>query len=138
MVSTLAGLVGGLLGAIVTAATGTVATDDPLPATVAWAKYFGDGVPTGYERRGAVVHLLYGGVAGVLFVAVVGVLGLDISTLGEAVLWAVGWAAVLFVVAVGFWLRVMVGETPDLRSLAELAGGHLVYGIVLGLAVYAL
>jgi len=138
MVSTLAGLLGGLLGAIVTGVAAMVATDEPIPATVVWAKYLGDGVPAGYERRGAVIHLFYGAVAGALFVVLAGGAGLGIGTLGGALLWAVGWSAVLLVVAVGFWQRVMVGGVPEPRPLAELAGGHLVYGVVLGLTVYAL
>lgn len=138
MVSTLAGLLGGLLGAIVSGAAATVATDEPIPATVVWAKYLGDGVPAGYERRGVVVHVLYGAITGVLFAALAGVFGFGVGTLGETLLWAVGWSALLLVVAVGFWQRVMIGEIPAARPLAELAGGHLVYGVVLGLTVYAL
>lgn len=138
MPSTLAGLVAGLLGAIVTGAAAATVTDEPLSATVVWAKYLGDGVPAGYERRGAVVHAVYGALAGVVFAWLAGAFGLATTTPGSAVLWAVVWAAVLWVVAVGVWLRTIVGAEVDGRTLAEEAGGHLLYGVALGFFVFLL
>ena len=129
----LGGLVGGLLGAVVTGVAMRAAIDEPAPSATVWAMYFGDGDPTHYESEGLVVHAVYGALAGAVFVSFAGSLSLRIGTLGDAILWALVWSAVLAVIAVGFWSMVIVGDVPDDRSLAELGAVHAMFGIVLGL-----
>ena len=136
MATILSGLVGGLLGAIVSAALKRAAGAEPAPSATVWAMYFGDGEPDHYELEGTVVHVLYGAGAGALFALLAGSLSLGLATAGDALLWAVVWAAVLAVIAVGFWGIVFIGEAPDPRGLAEHGAGHLVFAVVLGLWVY--
>lgn len=135
MATIASGLVGGLLGAVAVAALTTVRGNDPALSAVVWAKYLGDGDPAHYETQGRVVTLAYGAVAGVLFVAVAGAFSLGVADLGSAALWAVGWSLVLFAIAVGFWTRLLVGDRPDTRELAETGTVHLAFGVVLGLVV---
>ena len=135
MATILGGLVGGLLAAVVTGAAMRAAIDDPPASATVWAMYFGDGDPSHYESRGLLAHVLYGAGAGAVFVLFAGSLSLGLGTVGDALLWALVWSAVLGVIAVGFWSMLMIGETPDGRGLAELAGVHLVFGVVLGLWV---
>ena len=135
MVTTLSGLVGGLLGAVAVAGAARALEVEPWPSATVWAMYLGDGQPEGYETAGLAVHVVYGTLAGGLFVALVGEPGSP--TLGAALLWSVGWGLVLAVVAVGLWLRVLIGEVPDPEGLARLAGLHILYGVVLGLVIYA-
>lgn len=136
MATILSGLVGGLLGAIASAALRRAAGDEPAPSATVWAMYFGDGEPEHYALQGAVVHVLYGALAGGLFALSAGSLSLGLATAADALLWAVVWAAVLAVIAVGFWGMVLIGETPDPRGVAELGAVHLAFAVVLGLFVY--
>lgn len=138
MATMLSGLLGGLVGAVATGAMLLATGDEPSPAAVVWAKYLGDGDPANYETHGLAVHLVYGAVAGVLFVAVAGALSLGVGTLGGALLWAVVWAAVLVVVAAGFWMKVALGADPDTEALSAMGLLHLVYGVALGVVVYLL
>lgn len=135
MATLLAGVVGGLLGSVLTGAMMMATSDDPSPAAVVWAKYFGDGDPTGYETHGTVVHLVYGAVAGAVFVALAGALGLGVATLTGALLWAIVWSAVLVAVAAGFWMLVVLGVQPDPEALVPMGAMHLVFGVALGLVV---
>ena len=131
MASLIGGLVGGLLGAAVAAALRRELRDDPGPAAAVWAKYLGSGDATAARVPGLAVHLGYGALAGGVFVS----LGLGLGGLIGGILWALVWAALLGVVAVGFWGMVVLGERPERASVAPLAAGHLAYGLVLGLAV---
>jgi len=136
VVSVLGGLIGGLLGAAATAAAMRAAEFGPGPSATVWAMYFGDGDPANYEQQGLAVHVVYGALAGAVFASFAGSLSLSFATLGGALLWAVVWAAVLAVIALGFWRMVFIGGVPDARALAELGGVHLGYGVVLGLVVF--
>lgn len=136
MATILSGLVGGLLGAIVTGALRRAASDEPAPSATVWAMYLGDGYPAHYGIQGTATHVLYGAGAGAVFALFTGSLALGLSTVGGALLWAVVWAAVLAVIAVGVWSMVVIGDAPDGRGLAELGAGHLVFGVVLGLWVH--
>lgn len=133
MVTLGSGLVGGLLGSIATLAVLTALDDEPSPAAVVWAMYLGDGHPDHYVANGMAAHLVYGTLAGAVFVGLASLLSLGLATLGGALLWAVVWAALLLVVAVGLWMRVMIGIRPDADALTRTAGVHLVFGVVLGL-----
>lgn len=135
MASVLGGLLGGGLGAVGAVAVRRAMWDAPGTATMVWAKYLGDGDAHGYEHRGVVVDLLYGTVAGGVFAVLAGALRLELSSPVGAFPAAVGWAAVLGVVAVGFWWWVAIGKVPRGRSLLGLVGAHLVYGVVLGAVV---
>lgn len=136
MATILSGLVGGLFGAIVAGALLRAASDDPAPSATVWAMYLGDGYPSHYVVQGTATHVLYGAGAGAVFALFVGSLSLALSTVGAALLWAVVWAAVLAVIAVGLWSMVVIGDVPDGRGLAELGAMHLAFGVVLGLWVH--
>ena len=135
MVTTLSGLVGGLLGAAAMTVAATVARDSAWPSAVVWAMYFGDGDPGNYRTPGLAVHLVYGTLAGAAFAALVGEPGP--ATLVDALVLSVGWAVVLAAVAAGFWLHLLVGAELDRGALVRMADVHLAYGAVLGLVVHA-
>lgn len=135
MATIASGLVGGLLGSIVTGAGTRATIEEPTQAAVVWAMYLGDGDPAHYGPQGMVTHVLYGAVAGAVFLSFAGSLGLGLATVGGAVFWALVWSAILAIVAVGFWSTVVIGAALDARSLAGLVAGHLVYGVALGLWV---
>lgn len=135
MATLLSGIVGGLLGSIVTGAAMVAVVDDAPPSAVVWAKYLGDGIPGHYRMTGFVVHLVYGALAGTAFVALAGALSLGTATLAGALLWAVVWSAVLLGFAVGFWSIVVLGDRPDPGALVPMVAVHLAFGVVLGLVV---
>lgn len=136
MVTITSGLVGGLLGAIVTAAAESAVGDGPSQSATVWAMYLGDGDPSNYVKQGTVVHLIYGAAAGAAFAGFARSLAMDLSTVSEALVWALVWAGVLAVVAVGFWSTIAIGDDHDLRSLAEVAAVHVGYGVVLGVVAF--
>lgn len=136
MVTITSGLVGGLLGAIVTGVAESAVGDGPSPSATVWAMYFGDGDPSSYGIQGSVVHLLYGAAAGAAFAGFARSLALDLSTVSETLVWALVWAGALAVIAVGFWSAVAIGEDTDLRSIAETAAVHVGYGVVLGVVAF--
>lgn len=136
MATIVSGLLGGLLGAVVTGAATSVLVEDPRPSAVVWAMYFGDGDPSHYGIQGVVVHLLYGTVAGGLFVGLARLFSLALSTLSGTVLWALAWAGVLAVVALVFWSKVAIGDDLDSDSIAVQSAAHLGYGLVLGCVAY--
>lgn len=136
MVTIVSGLIGGLLGAVLTGAVVSSVDDGHRPPAVVWAMYFGNGDPDRYRLQGTLVHLLYGAGAGAVFASFARSLSLDLTTVSSAVTWAVVWAAVLAVIAVGFWSTVAIGDDLDPRSLAELSAEHLAYGITLGVVAF--
>lgn len=136
MATILSGLLGGLVGSVATGAMLLATGDEPSPAAVMWAKYLGDGDPANYETHGLAVHLVYGALAGAVFVAVAGALSLGIGSLVGALLWAVVWSAFLVVVGAGLWMKVVLGVDPDTEALSGMAVMHLVFGVALGLVVY--
>lgn len=134
MVTIVNGLVGGLVATVVmTAVMMLLGGDDPPPTAVLWSKYVGDNPPEEYLMQGMVLHLVYGTIAGGVFAALA--LGLDfvsLATIGSAVLWGVVWAIVLLIIAVVFWMIVILGMEPGgMSMMATQLGLHLVYGVVL-------
>lgn len=133
MVTLISGLVGGLVATIVMTVFMVVLGDDSPPPTAAfWAKYVGDGEPPEYMMPGMVLHLIYGVVAGGVFVLLLGPLGLGVGTLMGALLWGLVYGIVLFVVAAVFWMKIVLAmdATPAMAAMFLLF--HLVYGVVLG------
>lgn len=127
------GLVGGLVATIATTVfTMAVGDDTPPPPAMFWAKYVGDGEPDDYVMQGMVLHLLYGIVAGVVFVVGVPLAGLSIGSITTAVLYGLAYGFVLFVVGAVFWMNVVLDVDAELPMVAAFLLFHLIYGGVLG------
>jgi len=133
MVTLISGLVGGLVATIVmTGFMMGLGDDSPPPTAAFWAKYVGDGEPSAYMLQGMVLHLLYGIAAGGVFVALLAPLGLGITALSGALLWGVVYGVVLFVIAAGFWMMIVLDMSATPMMAAMFLLFHLVYGVVLG------
>ncbi len=106
--------------------------DSPPPTAAFWAKYLGDGEPPDFMMQGMVLHLIYGTVAGGVFVVLLGPLGLGVGTLTVALLWGLVYGIALFVIAAVFWMKIVLAmdATPAMAAMFLLF--HLVYGVVLG------
>ena len=136
MVTLLGGLIGGLLATIVmTAFMMTLGDDSPPPTAAFWAKYVGDGPAEAYVKPGMILHLLYGVGAGVGFVVLALLVGVELNS----VLLAVGAGAVygvlLTVVGMVLWMKVVLKLDADPRTMGTFTFFHLVYGVVLGAVV---
>ncbi|WP_396611775.1 DUF6789 family protein [Haloferax sp. S1W] len=132
MASILAGLVGGLLATVaMTALMMAIGDGSPPPTANFWSKFVGDEPPDEYMMQGMVLHLLYGTVAGIVFVLVVPLV-LSVSTLTAGIIAGIAYALVLFVVAAVFWMRLVLGMEPEMRKAGGLLVFHLTYGVVLG------
>lgn len=134
MVSIVSGLAGGLVATIVMTVFMMMLGDDSPPPTAAfWSKYVGGGAPGDYVMQGMVLHLLYGIVAGGVFVVVAPAFGfVDLGSLASAVLWGLGYGVVLFVVAAAFWMNVVLAMDAEPKEVGAFLFFHLVYGGVLG------
>lgn len=133
MVTLLSGLVGGLVATIVmTVFMMMLGDDSPPPTALFWSKYVGDGSPEDYMMQGMALHLLYGVIAGGVFVLLVPVAGLSVATLGSALLWGLVWGVVLFVAGAAFWMMMVLGIQPEMKMAGMFLLFHLIYGAVLG------
>lgn len=132
------GTVGGLVATVVmTGFMVGLGDDSPPPTAAVWAKYVGDGPPTDYVLPGMVLHLLYGIVAGLVFVLAVPALGVSIGSMSTAVLFGLIYGLVLFVGAAVFWMKLVLGMDPEIQQVVLFLSFHLVYGVVLGVWVHA-
>lgn len=135
MVSILTGLVGGLIATFVmTAVMMSLGGDSPPPTAALWAKYVGGGDPDDYMPQGMGMHLLYGTVAGAIFVVVFSVIniGVPVGSLVGGLGWGLVWGIVLFVVSMVFWMNVVLDMDPQPKQAGTFLLFHLVYGVVLG------
>lgn len=134
MVTLVSGLVGGLVATIVmTAFMMALGDDSPPPTALFWAKYVGDGPPEEFMMQGIVLHMLYGTIAGGVLVAVAPLLGfVSLAGFTSAVLWALVYGFVLFVVAAVFWMNVVLDIDAGPKEAGMFLLFHLVYGAVLG------
>lgn len=131
------GVVGGLVAtAVMTVFMMTMGDDSPPPTAALWAKYVGDGDPGQYMAQGMILHLVYGISAGAVFAIVLGEPVLDLAEIGTDVVVNLGagvvYAVLLFVVAMAFWGRIVIGMDADARQMQLMGVFHLVYGVVLG------
>lgn len=138
MVSALSiGLSGGFVATVVMTAVrmGLAPNAGPPPSAALWAKFVGDGQPTDYKPQGMALHFLYGTVAGGVFVGAFSRfdLGLAIDTLTGGVVWGVIYGFLLFAGGAGFWLKGVLGLSPEKRMAMVFLVGHLTYGLALGL-----
>lgn len=133
MVTLLSGAVGGLVATIVMTVFMMILGDDsPPPTALFWSKYVGDGTPEDYMMQGMVLHLIYGIIAGAVYVLLVPIVGLSVATVGSSVLWGLGWGVVLFVFGAAFWLMMVLGMEPEIKMAGMFLLFHLIYGTVLG------
>ena len=127
------GLVGGLIATIVmTVFMMTLGDDSPPPTALFWSKYVGDGEPDEYMMQGMVLHMLYGIIAGLVFVVVVPLIGISIGSMTTAVLFALAYGFVLFLGAAVFWMNVVLDIDAEMPMVAMFLLFHLIYGGVLG------
>ena len=133
MVTLLSGAVGGLVATIVmTVFMMRLGDDSPPPTALFWSKYVGDGTPEDYMMQGMVLHLIYGIIAGAVFVLLIPIVGLSVATVGNAVLWGLVWGVVLFVFAAAFWMMMVLGMEAEMKAVGMFLLFHLIYGAVLG------
>lgn len=134
MVTLIGGLIGGLVATIVmTAAMMSLGDDSPPPTSLFWAKYVGDGEPTDFMMQGMILHLVYGTVAGGVFAAAVPLIGfVSVVSVTSAIVWGLVYGIVLFVGAAVFWMKLVLGMSPEPRAVGAFLVSHLVYGAVLG------
>lgn len=127
------GLGGGLVATIVmTVFMMGLGDDSPPPTALFWSKYVGDQEAEAYMMQGMVLHVLYGVIAGAVFVVAVPLLGIGISSLTTAILSGLAYGFVLFLGAVVFWMNVVLDLEPEVAMVAMFLLFHLVYGGVFG------
>lgn len=133
MATVISGLVGGLIATIaMTVVMMAIGDDSPPPPAQVWSQYIGDGEPQEYMMQGMVLHLIYGIIAGGVFVVLVPAIGFSLGTLTMAIVWGIVWAVVLFIVGAVFWMRIVLGVEPAMQMVMMFGLFHLVYGVVLG------
>jgi hypothetical protein len=138
MVTLSSGLAGGLIATIVmTMFMMALGDDSPPPTASLWATYAGDGSADEYMMEGMVLHLLYGTAAGAVFVLALPAVGVGLSELVLATAAGVGYAIVLTIVAMAFWMNLVLDVDADTTEMATFVFFHLVYGVVLGAFVGA-
>jgi len=127
------GLVGGLIATIVmTVFMMALGDASPPPTALFWSKYVGDGEPDEYMMQGMVLHMLYGIIAGLVFVVVVPLIGISIGSMTTAVLFGLVYGFVLFLGAAIFWMNVVLDIDAEMPMVAMFLLFHLIYGGVLG------
>lgn len=136
MITLLSGLVGGLVATIVMTMFMMLLGDDSPPPTAAlWAKYIGDEGPAAYMMPGMALHMMYGIGAGGAFALIATTAGLGVDTLAGALVWALAFAAVLTVVGMVFWMRVVLAMEPEPKTAATFGLFHAAYGVVLAVSL---
>ena len=136
MVTLLGGLIGGLLATIVmTAFMLKFGDDSPPPTAALWATYVGDGPAEEYVTPGLVLHVVYGVGAGVGFVVLVLVAGVELNSLLLAVGAGAGYGILLTVVGIVLWMKLVLQMDADPKTMGRFTFFHLVYGVVLGAVV---
>ena len=133
MVTISSGLAGGLLATIVmTAFMMALGDDSPPPTAALWASYVGDDPADAYLMQGMVLHLLYGTAGGAVFVLALPAIGVGLSDLVLTTAAGVDYAIILTLVAMVFWMNLVLDVDAEPKEMAMFVGFHLVYGIVLG------
>lgn len=134
MVSLIGGLVGGLVATLVmTVVMLRIGDDSPPPTAHLVATYLGTGEPDDYRRPGMALHLLYGTIAGGVFVVAAPLVPfVGLGSVGAGLLWGVVYGLLLFVCGAVFWMNLVLGMKPEPASIRRFLVVHLVYGVVLG------
>ncbi|MEF8778640.1 MAG: histidine kinase [Natronomonas sp.] len=134
-----AGVVGGLAGGLVFGAMMTVMMRNIMEAAI--PVMYGLGTPAG--TAGWVIHMSHAAILGVVFAAVVGVVGLSGRSGQRQVGAGIVYGLVLWLVLATFVMPAWVGAAgpmnppvPDINLMS--AVGHAVYGAILGGVYYAL
>lgn len=137
MASIAAGLVGGLVATIgMTIAMMVLGDGRPPPTAALVAKYSG-GDPADHKKPGMLLHLLYGVVAGAIFVVGVPLLGLNLDSFAVAIGLGLAYGVVLMIGGMAFWMRTVLGMEPDRDMIQTFGLVHVLYGLVLGAFVGA-
>ena len=133
MVTLLDGAASGLVATVVmTIFMLALGDDSPPPTAALWATFVGDRGPEAYMPQGMALHMLYGIGAGGAFAVLTGLASLGVGTLPGALLWGVGYAVVLTLVGMVFWMKLVLAMDPKPKAVAQFGFFHLVYGVVLG------
>lgn len=133
MVTLSSGLAGGLVATLImTVFMMTLGNDSPPPTARFWSKYVGNGPPEEYQLQGLVLHILYGIIAGGVFVVSIAILGLGPLNLASGLLWGIAYGILLFVGAAVIWMNIVLDLDADMKMVGTFLFFHLVYGAVLG------
>lgn len=128
------GLQGGLIATAVMTAFRIPITRSLPPTADFWAKYVGSGDPDEYAAQGLLLHLAYGAMGGVGFVAVfpTGRSGSEVSKERQGALRGALYGLLLSVFGVQVILKRLLEMdlSPDERWIFHV--GHLIYGLTLG------
>lgn len=130
----LVGAEGGLIATLVMTAYRLPVSRSLPPTANFWAQYVGGGDPEQYTLQGAVLHLVYGTVAGGVFGALVPERGSDSESRREVVdvLRALGYSVVLSVFGSRVILARVLGMDLEADERLVFHLGHFVYGLTLG------
>lgn len=131
MASVIAGLVGGLVATIVMSIVMKVMGGGPPPTADLIAKFRG-GEAIDFEKPGMVLHLLYGTIAGAVFAIGIPIIGFGFEALGVAIGFGLVYGLVLMIGGMVFWMKTVIGMSPDREMVLTFATVHVVYGVVLG------
>jgi hypothetical protein len=76
--------------------------------------------------------MIYGIIAGLVFVVAVPVIGVSIGSMTAALAFGLGYGFVLFLGAAVFWMNVVLDLDPEMPMVAMFLLFHLIYGAVFG------
>ena len=136
-----AGVVGGIAGGVVFGAMLSMMMTDVIE--VAIPSMYGLAPPPN-GLAGWVVHVSHAAVLGVVFAAIVGVVGLERASAGKQVAAGLGYGVLVWVVLAALvmpvWLSAVGSPaSPPLPNFdPQSLVGHAAYGVVLGAVYYAL
>lgn len=113
--------------------------ESPPPTAVFWAKYVGNSEPSAYVMQGRVLYVLSGIGAGLVcgLLGAAGIVVGSLETIGGGVVNGLLSGVVLFVVAAGLWMNIVLDMDAGPKQTGMFPVFHLVYGAVLGAFVGA-
>jgi hypothetical protein len=135
---TYVGVLGGVVGALVTLAAIQWRDRDYSLATRSLSSAIADGDPAEYRQQGATVHVVYGAIAGGCYPRVAWMLGFEghqFAALPYSATVGVGFGLLAFVVALAFGLAGVVDLDLDGQIVATAVTRHVLYGLVVGAVV---
>jgi hypothetical protein len=127
----IAGLAGGFVATIVMSIVMKVMGGGPPPTADLIAKIRG-GKAINFEKPGMILHLLYGTIAGAVFAIGLPIIGFGFEALGVAIGFGLVYGLVLMVGGMVFWMKTVIGMSPDKEMVLTFATVHAVYGLFLG------
>ena len=133
-----AGVAGGLVGGVVFGALMSMMMTDVIVGAIPGMYGLGESGVAGW-----VIHMSHAAILGVVFAAIVGIVGVDGETamkqVGVGLVYGVVLWAVLAVFVMPIWVGTMLPVEPPVPNInVQSLMGHAVYGVLLGAVYYAL